>query len=278
MAKHKHMRLAIALIIVGLYSLSLIGIAGAQAVVRSYSTDTTLDPGMIVMLDPKDSSKVEPATQSGESSIHGVVVSPNDAPVSLQTSTSQQQAYVATTGEYEVLVSDQNGAIKKDDYITMSSIAGVGMKASTTQPVVIGKALNAFDGKNNVQGSSPLKEGSKSVTVHLGYVAIDISLSHNPLYQNSTKTELQDVLQKFAQQVAHKPVSLVHIYLSIVVLFVSVIISGTLTYTGIRAGLMAMGRNPLARSHILRTMLQVIFTSLIILGIGIFGVYMLLKL
>jgi hypothetical protein len=277
MAKHKRLFIAIALFTIGILPFGLAGLAGAQAVVRSYTTDTPLEPGMIVQLDPKDSSKVLPATATAADKIHGVVVSPNDAPVSLQTSTNTRQAYVATTGEYQVLVSDQGGSIQRDDYITLSSLAGVGMKAGASQTVVLGKALNGFDGKTNVKGTTTLKENGRNVTVHLGYVGIDISLSHNPLYRNSTKSEIQDALQRIAQSVAHKPVSLAHIYMSIAILFASVVISGVLMYTGVRGSLLAMGRNPLARSHILRSMIQVILTSIVILVIGIFAVYLLLK-
>ncbi len=277
MAKYKQFIITSVLALLGLLPLAVVGSASAQAVVRSFGTDSVLDPGVIVQLDPNDPSKVKPATQAAMDRIHGVVVSPNDAPVSLQTETNVQQAYIATTGEYQVLVSDQNGPILKDDYVTLSSIAGVGMKADYNQTVVLGKAINPFDGKSGVRVTTSLKENGKNVTVHLGYIAIDVSLSHNPLYRNSTKTELQDALQRIAQTVAHKPVTLVHIYMSIAVLFASVIISGILMYTGVRGGLLAMGRNPLAKTHIFKGMIQVILTSLIVLIVGIFAVYLILK-
>lgn len=276
MAKYKHFFVKLALLIFALLPITLSGIAAAQAVVQSYSTDTPLEPGIIVQLDPKDSSKVMPATQANIDHIHGVVVSPNDAPVSLQTSTSSQQAYVATTGEYQVLVSDQQGPIAKGDFITLSSVAGVGMKAGVNDTVVLGKALNAFNGKQNVVATTSLKGGSTS-QVHLGYVGLDLSLSHNPLYRNSTKTEFQAALERFAESVAHKPVSLVHIYMALTVLFVTVIVSGVMMYTGLRGSMLAIGRNPMAKSHILKAMIQSILTSLVVLVIGIAGVYLLLK-
>ena len=279
MAKHKRILAAIALLILVLLPFGIARFAGAQAVVQSYGSDSSLTPGMIVQLDAKDPSKVDRATQSTIDRVHGVVVAANATPVSLQTNTTTQQYYIATNGPYQVLVSDQAGPISKGDYITVSSLAGVGMKATSAQTVVLGKALNNFDGSTNVQGTSTLTlNGGKKTTVHLGQVGIDISLSHNPLYQQSTKSALLDAVQRFAQTVAHKPVSLTHIYMSIAVLLVSVVISATLLFSGVRASVTAMGRNPLARSHILRGMLQVIFTSLIIFLVGVFAVYLLLKL
>lgn len=234
---------------------------------------------MIVQLDTRDTNKVLPSTQDAADRLHGVVVSPNDAPVSLQDNTTSQQYYVATDGTYQVLVSDQNGTIHKGDYITISSLAGVGMKATSTQSVVLGKALNDFDGSANVEGTNTLTlANGQKTTVHLGKVSVDVSIAHNPLYQPSTKDAVLQTLQRIAQSVAHKPVSLTHIYMSIAVLLASVGIAATMLVTGVRASLAAVGRNPLARSHIIRGLIQITFTSLIIFLVGVFGVYLLLKL
>lgn len=251
----------------------------AQAVVESFSSDANLEPGMIVQLDTTNSSKVLPATEGNIDRIHGVVVSPNDAPVSLQNSATTQQYYIATTGTYQVLVSDQNGAIQKGDYITVSSLSGVGMKATTAQTVVLGKALNGFDGVSNVESTTDLVlSNGKQETVHLGTVDIDISIAHNPLYQPSAANAIPQDLQKFGQSVVHKQVSLARIYISIAVLLAAVGVAGTMLVTGVKTALTAVGRNPLARAHIIRGLVQVIFTSLIIFVVGIFGVYLLLKL
>ncbi len=276
MTKYKNLIVKIILSILAFLPFALVQAVSAQAVVQSYNTDSPLAPGIIVQLDSKDPTKVKAATQASLDKIHGVVVSPNDAPVSLQSTSNTQQVYVATTGEYRVLVSDQGGAIAKGDYITLSSVAGVGMKAGPTDTVVLGKSLNSFDGKKNVVATTDVK-GGQSSKASLGYVALDLSLSHNPLYKNSTKTEFQAALEKFAASVAHKPVSLAHIYMALTVLFVTVIVSGVMMYTGLRGSMLAIGRNPMAKSHILKAMIQAILTSVVVLVVGIAGVYLLLK-
>lgn len=279
MLKSKFLALALVLSSVGLLSLGAATPVLAQAVVQSYSSDSTLEPGMIVQLDTKDSSKVQPASQSEVDHIHGVVVPPNDAPVSLQNNATTQQYYVATAGTYSVLVSDQNGPIEKGDYVTVSALAGVGMKASPTQTIVLGKALDAFDGSSNVEGTAALNQNSgKKSTVHLGKVSIDISIAHNPLFQPSTTSNIVNQLQKFGDSIAHKPVSLARIYISIAIFLAAIGIASTMLVTGVRTALIAVGRNPLARSHIIRGLIQITFTSLIIFVVGVFGVYLLLKL
>ena len=279
MLKTKLLALALLICGVGVLVCGASQIVHAQAVVQGYTSDSTLEPGMIVQLDTADTSKVLPATQGQVDRVHGIVVSPNDAPVSLSQNSSSTEYYVASSGTYDVLVSDQNGPINKGDYVTVSSLAGVGEKASPSQTVVLGKALATFDGSSNIEGTSSLTQSNgKKTTVHLGLVSVDISISHNPLFQQSVTSAVPAQLEKVGASIAHKPVSLARIYISIAVLVGAVGISATMLVTGVRTSLIAIGRNPLARSNIVRSLIQITFTSLIIFVVGVFGVYLLLKL
>jgi hypothetical protein len=112
---------------------------GAQAVTQGYGADTVLQRGMLVRLKQDDTTKVEPVTYEVGDKTHGIVVDANDAPVSL--SSEGQKVFIATAGKFDVLVSDQNGAIAAGDYLTISSIGGIAMKASEKDPVVVGRAL-----------------------------------------------------------------------------------------------------------------------------------------
>jgi hypothetical protein len=55
-------------------------------------------------------------------------------------------------------------------------------------------------------------------------------------------------------------------------------VSGSLIYSGIRSGMIAIGRNPLSKKSIVRGIIQVVIVGLIIFLVGVFGVYLLLKL
>jgi hypothetical protein len=130
-------------------------VVSAQAVTRAFTTDNPIQRGMIVKLDDKDNTKVVPVSGKELQKIEGIVVAANDSPVTLSTDNStKQQVYVATTGRYDVLVSNQNGPIKTDDYISVSALDGVGMKATSSQSRILGKALSSFDGKSNTIGRS----------------------------------------------------------------------------------------------------------------------------
>lgn len=273
-------------VIVSLLSIWLLAVpaAGAaqstpnQAVTQGYGTNTPLQKGMLVELDSKDPTKVVPLTAQTAAQMQGVVVAANDAAVTLGSDNNSGQVFVATYGHFDVLVSNQNGAIKVGDYITASSLAGVGMKADGDQTIILGRATGSFDGTGNVQGSTVVTdEGGHKVAVSFGRISVDISIAHNPLHQQ-IDNNLPGFLKRATQFIANKPVSSSRVYLSLVVLLICAIIAGSLLYAGIKSGLAAIGRNPLAKQSITRNLFQVILTSLIIFVVGLFGAYLLLRL
>jgi hypothetical protein len=252
--------------------------SATQSVTQGYGSDTALQNGLIVKLKDSDATKVEPDTVAAMTKMQGVVVAASDASVTLSNNDNKKQVYVATFGRYSTLVSNQNGPIKTGDYVTISSLAGVGMKADSSQAIILGKAAGNFDGTSNVEGTATLKDtAGKQVAVSLGRIPVDIGVAHNPL-QQTIDNNLPGFLRRASQIIANKPVSSTRVYLSLAVLLISAIIAGSMLYAGIRNGLIAIGRNPLAKLSITRNIVQVIVTSLIIFIIGLFGVYLILKL
>lgn len=251
-----------------------------QAVVESYGTDTVLQQGMLVRLKDGDASKVVVLSEKDAMKLHGVVVPMTDAAVALSQNTSvPRSVYVATFGRYNVLVSNQNGAIKVGDYVTISALDGIGMKTDTGQPIVVGKAAADFSGTNNIAGTATLKLKDGSVKqVSIGRIPVDINVSHNPLQESSKSSDVPGILAQATSAIANKPVSAARIYLSLMVLLVTTVIAGSILYSGVHTGLASIGRNPLARKSIMRGLLQVALTSLIILVLGLSGVYLLLTL
>jgi hypothetical protein len=269
------------LLVIGLVLFAVVsaGIAFAQNVPQGYLSDESLQKGMIVRLKKDDGTKVEAITQSEASDMFGVVVSRSDSPVSLSGQGSDQEVLIAISGSYEVLVSNQNDPIKVGDYITVSSIRGVGMRASGTQQLVLGKALKAFTGQNgDVEGRTTLETdtGDKK-EIALGRVPVEVSVAHNPLYEKENTTGVPEFLNKAAEVVTDRPVSALRIYSGLAVLLVSVFIAGGILYAGVRSGMIAIGRNPLAKRSIIRNMIQVTLMSLIVFVIGVFAVYLLLR-
>lgn len=254
--------------------------AAAQAVTVSYGVTGTLQKGMIVMLDPKDPAKVQALTNKKANAMQGVVVSASETPVTLSGDTSTNQVYVATAGKYDVLVSTQNGPIKAGDIVTISALDGIGMKADSNQSTILGKALENFDGGGAISGTATLTSSNGGTsTVAIGLVELEIGISHNPLaFSAGTDSVLPGFLRKAAQSIAGKDVGAARIYIGLTILLVTVIITGSLLYAGVRSSLIAIGRNPLARRSVLRGLLQVILISITIFVIGLGAIYLLLRL
>ncbi|MDB5166477.1 MAG: rane protein of unknown function [Candidatus Saccharibacteria bacterium] len=250
-----------------------------QVATRTYGSDAFVQPGTIVTLKAKDASKVIPATADTINNMIGVVISASDSAivVTAQDDTSTK-TYVATSGRYHVLVSDQGGEIKVGDFITVSALDGVGMKTGTTQGLVLGTAASAFDGKHNVLATAQLKDAKGNmIKTGVGSVTVDINIGQNPFLFHSTGG-VPKTVSIIAQAITGTPVTPIRIYTSAFVLFMSMCVSASLLYSGVRGSFVAIGRNPLARKSIIRGLIQVVVTALIIFTFGLLGVYLILKL
>ncbi len=249
----------------------------AQKITQGYQSDDALQKGMIVRLKPGDGSKVRAAQQADDGDVLGVVVSSAESGVSLSNTEAAEEVFVANSGKFDVLVSTQNGAVNIGDYISVSSVAGVGMKADGDQEFVLGKALDAFDGKSMTEGTTVLKTSTGNQQVNLGRIGIEISVAHNPKYQKDAPAGVPEVLAKLAEVVTDQPVSAFRIYAGTAVALLSVIVAGVILFAGVRTGMTAVGRNPLAKKTIFRNLLQVTLMALIVFVIGGIGVYLLLR-
>lgn len=261
------------LVLLLLILLSVNGPAAAQTVLQGYKSDEKLQKGMLVTLKKDDQGKVQAVTDQTLSDMKGVVADSNDSPVTL--SGEGQKIFVATEGTYDVLVSNENGKINKGDYISISSLAGIGMKAADTQEVVVGRAASNFEGGGDSIGKTTSKDNR---VVEFGRVKVDLGVTKNPYVKSPDKDRVPDALQKVANGIAEKTVSTLRIYMALVVLFVTAAVSATTLFSGVRSTVIAIGRNPLSKGIILKGLMQVMLVSLIIFITGLFGVYLLLKL
>lgn len=278
MVKHKRL-LQPLLLVAGLCFAALAAAApvDAQNVTTGYQSDETLQKGMIVRLTRGNSTKVSALPQTEVPEMLGVVVAASDAPVSLADPGAEKQVFVATYGQYDVLVSDQNGPIKEGDFITISSLKGVGMKGDTTQQLIIGKAIEGFKGNGDTESKMTLETDSGKKEVRISRIKVEISVAHNPIYESETEDGVPKFLARAASFVTDRPVTAFRIYASVTVLVICLIIAGSILFAGVRNGMIATGRNPLARHAIIRSLIQVTLMSLIVFAIGIFAVYLLLR-
>ncbi len=244
-----------------------------------YGVDTRLRTGTVVQPDPNDSTKVIPATADKLISAFGIVVSGAELPISIGQNDGETTVHVATSGRHNALVTNENGSIEAGDYLAISSLSGTLMKSKEKQEYVFAKALSSFDGKNNTIGSTTLQDadGKPRQQVGIGSIPVAIEIMKNP-QQTSTEANLPEALQRIGQAIAEKPVDPIRIYISMAIVTLSIIIALVLLIAGVRNSIISIGRNPLSKKSILKGLLQVILTSVLVLIIGLFTVYLLLRL
>lgn len=270
----ERVRTGILLLASMLFIAAFTGAAMAQSVDRGYKSDGPLQQGLMVKEKKGDNTKVEPVDQSTLSELKGVVVAKNDSPVVL--SSSDQTVFVADSGTHDVLVSNENGPIKTGDYLSISSLRGIAMKATNSQSLVLGQAAAGFSGSGDSIGSTTLDASGKKVD--FGRIPVNISIVANPLQKNSRLQTVPRILRDVSSSVAGKPVSNARIWLAAIIFLATSFLTGLMLYGGAKSSLLAMGRNPLSKSSILRGLLQVVVLGLIVFICGMFGVYLLLKL
>lgn len=249
--------------------------SSSSVVPQNYIAGSSVLPGMLV--EPgKAANTVVPASSKDIDKVVGAVVPVSAAAITLTpVSSSGQQILVAASGQYDMLVSSQDGPIKAGDYLTLSALPGIAMKATSKQPEVVGQATGSFDGKSGVIDTTPLKSTlGNTTTASIGRISADIRVTSNPLYKNDNN--VPGLLDKAASSIVNKSVSPVRIYLSIGVLLATFFITGGMFYGGIRGGITAIGRNPLAKKAISRGLIQAVITGLVVLAAGILAVYVIL--
>lgn len=266
-------RLFAAFSLLTLILVSQTGLLLAQTVLQGYASDEQLQRGMLVAVKEGDESTVVALTDKNAQNMKGIVVEQNDSPVTL--SSEERKIFVATSGVYDVLVSNEGGKIKKGDLLSVSSLAGIATKAGDNQLFVVGRASADFDGGGDAIGSSTTSGGK---TVQMGRIPMDISLGKNPSVKIPEKDRVPDSLQRLGNAIADRPVNAIRLYVGLFVFAVTSIIAGMMLYSGTRSSLIAIGRNPLSKASIYRGLIQVVLMSLIVFIIGLFGVYLLLKL
>lgn len=251
----------------------------SAGVTHSYNADTTVQTGMLVQLKKTDTTSVVPLSEKDMKNMLGVVIPNGNATIVLTPeNVKQQQVLVGTSGQFSVLVSNQNGRIKSGDYITISAIDGVGMRADDGQAMVLGRAGGDFNGTTNVIGSVQLKDSlNKNVAVSLSRIPVEVNITHNPSYTKNVDY-VPSFLAKIAVTVAKKPVSAARIYLSLGILIITMVIAGNMLYSGVRSGMISVGRNPLSKKSIIKSLIQTVIAGMIIFVVGVLAVYLLLKL
>lgn len=172
--------------------------------------------------------------------------------VYLSDATATNAVPVLSLGEAEVRVSTSNGPIQHGDFITSSTIPGVGQKAADNG-YVLGTAEQDYTNpdKNKV--------GLILVTLHPHFAQVSNNLTHNLF--NTANIGLTAALQT--------PMGVLRYFIAGVITLLSFFFGFRFFARASNRGVEAIGRNPLAKQAILTS---VFINSAITIAIMILGV------
>lgn len=224
--------------------------------------DNDVRDGQIVTLVD---GKYQLSSEEYDKNMYGVVdLSPD---VVLDVTGDANSVPMVVNGQAYVLVNNSKGPIAVGDWVTSSSVKGMGMKADRNEGMVLGQALEAYDG--GAEGGLIL-------------VAVNIQSAPERLETNSLLATLNkaalDFLSLSNEVARERTYELLRYILAAIVIVISITFS-YLTFGKVaRSGVEAVGRNPLARTTIMLGVgLNIIIAGLIILA-GVVVAYLIVRL
>ncbi len=258
--------------VTGVINFHLIALAATPSLSKAYTAETAIPDGSIVSLVKNTKNTVAPANSTNSSSVIGVVVGNNNSLLSINPSLTTVQ--VAFSGEAEVLVSTVNGPISQGQYVAVSPFGGMGM-ASSVGDTVIGIAEAKFDAKSTGAREQSVKDLSgQTRTVSVEEIPVSIAIgTDNRSLENAKLNSLQQLAKSLTGHVIST--GRVIAALALTVLAFATLI--TLTYSATYSGIISIGRNPLAKGVILRSMRSIAIGVVAIATVTGLLVYLLLR-
>jgi hypothetical protein len=160
-----------------------------------------------------------------------VSINVEDNPLVQNESNSNATKYpVISSGNAVVTISTANGNISKGDLITTSSTKGVGMKA-TKSGYVLGSALEDY---------------SSDDTSKVGKVNVSINIHYYASKASTTTSKLSDIFKLSAVASTEQPLTVFKYLIAAIVVILSFIFGFMSFGRSAKAGIEALGRNPLA--------------------------------
>ncbi|MDP3997756.1 MAG: hypothetical protein U1C49_02325 [Candidatus Andersenbacteria bacterium] len=207
---------------------------GLQGLAEYVRIEGEVNDGQIVALEQ---GKHVLAHEAYSGDVYGVV---NLKPAVAYSQIGRDNAYpIVASGTTKVLVSAKNGNIEPGDYITSSDDPGIGMKA-TEAGFVLGTASEAFSAD---QGET----GLISVVISIKFLS---SLTQDKISPRAFAAQLNNALTVGMRAVASEPNTAMRYAAAILILVASIGFGFMVFGRAATNGIIAIGRNPLARKSI----------------------------
>lgn len=252
-------------VIVGLAAAAWPFAATASLISQGYAVTSPVPIGALVSVATGKAGTVEIATLKNQDRLFGITVVASSSLITITGGSGQVQ--VATAGQANALVSTENGAIKRGDHLTVSSIAGVAQKA-TANSRTVGTASDDFDDRSTGAQKRQIETPTGKKEVAIGQIPVDIVVGNYLSSNSDVNSVVPTWLQSSANVVAGKSVSPVRAIIATTILMAAIISVSVLLYGAVRTSIISIGRNPLAKSSVFRGLAQVLVIVLMILCIA----------
>jgi hypothetical protein len=258
-------------ILLGLITTAPVSAASSANLSRSYMAEGDLKNGSILSLDPNKTGYVQVANVNNGSRLVGVATASSDSLLAVDVTSGKVQ--VATSGSTVVLVSTLNGDIKAGDQIAVSPFNGIGMEAPPGARV-IGVATTDFNaGTAGAATQTVTNKQGHSSQIYVGSVRLNINIGINSTGIGNNVNSLQ----KLVRTITGSTVPMYRIVISLAIIGVALITMITLIYGSIYGSIISIGRNPLAKYDVFRTLAGVIGMILLTAGVAAVAVFFLLR-
>lgn len=167
--------------------------------------------------------------------------------------------FLADSGVARVRVSSVNGNINEGDFVTSSANAGIGQKA-TRNGYVVGSAIESYSSDN------PDSVGVIQIVVNV----------HPESSLTGTRGNLLQFIRSGVAVPVFSPVESLRYLLAVAIVLISFTLGMIYFGRASRAGIEAIGRNPLAKKVIQFTVLMNIVLTLVIVLVGLGIAYLIL--
>ena len=273
----RNIRSIIIICVISLFILIPVTLTRAVAITanvsHSYSADLQIIDGSIVSFVKNDSGHIELANTQNGTRLLGVSLPSNQSLIAVDPSKTSVQ--VAISGIVNVLVSTVDGDIKVGDQISVSPFSGIGMKASSGK-YVVGVAQTEFNYNSSGANIEKVKDvKGKTNNEYIGLIRLSLAVGTNGTAAGGGQQI--NLLQKLVKSLTGHTIPTLRILLAVVVVVVSFVTLVTLVYASVYGSIISIGRNPLAKYAVYKTLFAVMMAASLIIILASLTVYFLLK-
>jgi hypothetical protein len=245
----------------------------AAYVSQGYTTKSSIPAGSIVAVTRDDQTVVELASLGSENPIVGVVSTVNQGVVSVNPNSSNTQ--VISSGTAKILASDINGKINPGDSLTLSPIDGVAMKA-TASGSLVGVARDSSDQLENRVSRQMTDNTGKIQSYNIGLLNSDVQLGQFQPTASQNGSNVVTGLQALSSNLAGKKLTPVRAAAAFALVIIATVAAMVVLFSAVTSSIRSIGRNPLAKHAVLRSLGQVILAVVIIIFAAFAGVYIII--